>query len=79
VPGEPEGRKLVSILFKASKLLQHARGECEVECPRITSTDLNDLTCKTPETNLAERVPTISGKERWQAGTVGNLLAQVEG
>jgi hypothetical protein len=26
----------------------------------------------------AERVPTLSGKGRWQKGTVGNLLAQAE-
>lgn len=25
-----------------------------------------------------EEVPTLSGKGRWQKGTIGNLLAQVE-
>jgi hypothetical protein len=26
----------------------------------------------------AEGVPTLSGKGRWQKGTIGNLLAQAE-
>jgi len=28
---------------------------------------------------LNEGVPTLSGKGRWQKGTIGNLLAQTEG